>query len=139
FGGMRESGFGREGGREGMYAYLKPKFIKSLPSYKEVKKTKLSAATHIPAAEGLANIDRTAKLYIGGKQARPDGAYSLSITNKAGKLIGQVGEGNRKDIRNAVEAAKKAEGWSKSAHHLRAQILYYIGENLSARKDEFKK
>ena len=32
-----------------------------------------------------------------------------------------------------LEAAKKAEGWSKSAHHLRAQILYYIAENLSVR------
>ncbi|MCE9507547.1 MAG: aldehyde dehydrogenase family protein [Alphaproteobacteria bacterium] len=140
FGGYRESGFGREGGREGMYSYLKPKFVKSLPVYKDAK-VKLSAAKHVPAAiEGLlATIDRTAKLYIGGKQARPDGNYSISITDKKGKLIGQVGEGNRKDIRNAVEAAKKAEGWSKSAHHLRAQILYYIAENLSARKDEFKK
>ncbi len=137
FGGYRESGFGREGGREGMYSYLKPQFIKSLPVYYKEAKVKLSAAKH--AAAGVAGIDRTAKLYIGGKQARPDGAYSFSIVDKKGKLIGQVGEGNRKDIRNAVEAAKKADGWSKSAHHLRAQILYYIAENLSARKDEFKK
>jgi aldehyde dehydrogenase (NAD+) len=138
FGGYRESGFGREGGREGMYAYLKPKYAKTLPAYKE-SKTTLSPAKHESAIEGIANIDRTAKLYIGGKQARPDGAYSLSITDKNGMLVGQVGEGNRKDIRNAVEAAKKAEGWGKSAHHLRAQILYYIAENLSARSDEFKK
>jgi aldehyde dehydrogenase (NAD+) len=138
FGGYRESGFGREGGREGMYAYLKPAFAKSLPSYKEGK-TALSPAKHVKAVEGLANIDRTAKLYIGGKQARPDGAYSLSVLDAQGKLAGQVGEGNRKDLRNAVEAARKAEGWGKSAHHLRAQILYYIAENLSVRSDEFKK
>lgn len=138
FGGYRESGFGREGGKEGMYAYLKPRYAKSLPVYKETKSA-LSPAKHVSAVEGVANIDRTAKLYIGGKQARPDGAYSLSITDKNGKLVGQVGEGNRKDIRNAVEAAKKAESWGKSAHHLRAQILYYIAENLSARGDEFKK
>lgn len=138
FGGYRESGFGREGGKEGMYAYLKPAFLKKLPAYKESKK-KLSAATHATPADGLSNIDRTAKLYIGGKQARPDGAYSFSILDAKGKLAGQVGEGNRKDIRNAVEAAKKAEGWGKSAHHLRAQILYYIAENLSSRSDEFKK
>ena len=138
FGGYRESGFGREGGKEGMYAYLKPKYVKELPAYK-ASKTSLSPAKHENAVEGIANIDRTAKLYIGGKQARPDGAYSLSITGKDGKLAGQVGEGNRKDIRNAVEAARKAEGWGKSAHHLRAQIIYYIAENLSARSDEFKK
>ncbi|HRJ67699.1 MAG TPA: aldehyde dehydrogenase family protein, partial [Alphaproteobacteria bacterium] len=138
FGGYRESGFGREGGREGMYAYLKPAFTEDLPVYKD-SKSGLSAAKHVAAIEGLDAIDRTAKLYIGGKQARPDGAYSLSVLNAKGKLAGQVGEGNRKDIRNAVEAAKKAEGWSKAAHHLRAQILYYIAENLSARADEFKK
>lgn len=136
FGGYRESGFGREGGREGMYAYMKPTYLKSLPLYKEDKK-KQSAATH--AVSSVEGIDRTAKLYIGGKQARPDGNYSISITDAKGKLIGQVGEGNRKDIRNAVEAAKKADGWSKTAHHTRAQILYYIAENLSARSDEFKK
>lgn len=138
FGGYRESGFGREGGKEGMYAYLKPSCLKSLPSYKDGKNT-LSAAAHASGAEGPGQIDRTAKLYIGGKQARPDGAYSISILDAKGRLAGQAGEGNRKDIRNAVEAAKKAEGWGKSAHHLRAQILYYIAENLSARSDEFKK
>ena len=138
FGGYRESGFGREGGREGMYAYLKPAFVKSLPSYKDSKST-LSVTKHDAAPEGVAAIDRTAKLYIGGKQARPDGAYSFAITDTKGKLAGHVGEGNRKDIRNAVEAARKAEGWAKSANHLRAQILYYIAENLSSRADEFKK
>jgi aldehyde dehydrogenase (NAD+) len=137
FGGYRESGFGREGGREGMYAYMKPKFLKSLPAYKETK-TAYSPARHEAPGEGLGTIDRTAKLYIGGKQARPDGAYSLSVTDAKGKLAGQIGEGNRKDIRNAVEATKKC-GWAGSAHHLRAQILYYIAENLSARADEFKK
>lgn len=137
FGGYRESGFGREGGREGMYAYMKPAYLKKLPLYKE-SKTKLSAAK-IGSVGAVEGIDRTAKLYIGGKQARPDGNYSLAITGKDGKLIGQVGEGNRKDIRNAVEAAKKAEGWAKTANHGRAQILYYIAENLDARRDEFKK
>ena len=137
FGGYRESGFGREGGREGMYAYLKPTYLKKLPFYKD-SKSKLSAAK-IGAAGSIEGIDRTAKLYIGGKQTRPDGNYSLSIVGKDDKLIGQVGEGNRKDIRNAVEAAKKAESWAKTAHHSRAQILYYIAENLDARRDEFKK
>jgi aldehyde dehydrogenase (NAD+) len=49
-----------------------------------------------------------------------------------------VGEGNRKDIRNAVEAAHKAwPSWSKATGHLRAQILYYIAENLAVRDAEF--
>jgi len=82
-------------------------------------------------------VDRTAKLYIGGKQARPDSGYSMRITGHDGRLLGEVGEGNRKDLRNAVEAAHAAlGGWSKSTGHARAQILYYIAENLAARREE---
>ncbi|MFX5401130.1 aldehyde dehydrogenase family protein, partial [Acinetobacter baumannii] len=51
--------------------------------------------------------------------------------------LGEVGEGNRKDIRNAVAAARAAEGWARATAHNRAQILYYLAENLSARSDEF--
>ncbi len=51
--------------------------------------------------------------------------------------MGHASLANRKDIRNAVEAAQAAKGWSKTTGHLRAQILYYIAENLSARADEF--
>jgi aldehyde dehydrogenase (NAD+) len=82
-------------------------------------------------------LDRTAKMYVGGKQARPDGGYSQPVYSKRGKLLGHVGVGNRKDIRNAVEAARGRSGWAKATGHLRAQILYYIAENLSARADEF--
>src|SRR5207244_9379700 len=47
-------------------------------------------------------------------------------------------DGNRKDIRNAVEAAHTAwNTWGKATGHLRGQILYYIGENLSVRVEEF--
>jgi len=76
-------------------------------------------------------VDRTAKLYIGGKQARPDGAYSRAILGTNGDFLADVGEGNRKDIRNAVEAAHKASGWAKATAHNRAQVLYYIAENLA--------
>ncbi|MBF9048990.1 aldehyde dehydrogenase family protein [Roseobacter sp. HKCCD9010] len=129
FGGVRESGFGREGGWEGLLAYLKP-----------IVKTKaLTAKAPIPApdAPDAPGLDRTAKMYIGGKQTRPDGGYSEPVWSAKGKLLGHMGLGNRKDIRNAVEAAQGAAGWSKTTGHLRAQILYYIGENLSARADEF--
>ncbi len=127
FGGVRESGYGREGGWEGLSAYTRPKG-RSKPL------AKLEPAT----GEGspVDPIDRTAKMYVGGKQARPDGGYSRAIWGKSG-LLGHVGVANRKDVRNAVEAAAGATGWSKTTGHLRAQILYYIGENLSARSAEF--
>jgi aldehyde dehydrogenase (NAD+) len=136
FGGYRESGYGREGGREGMYEYLTAKAEDARPAAPVVE-AKAKAKAAAPAAGGAFAIDRTAKLYIGGKQARPDGAYSRAIHGADGSFIAEVGEGNRKDIRNAVEAAHKATGWTKATAHNRAQVLYYIAENLAARGEEF--
>ncbi len=129
FGGVRESGFGREGGWEGLSAYLEPT-AKALPA----KVITPPDAPDMPDADGL---DRTAKMYVGGKQARPDSGYSQAHYSRRGTLLGHTGLGNRKDIRNAVEAARAAAKWGKTTGHLRAQILYYIAENLSARADEF--
>jgi aldehyde dehydrogenase (NAD+) len=81
-------------------------------------------------------IDRTVKLYIGGKQVRPDSGYSIECRSSKGVLLGEVPLGNRKDIRNAVEAAGGAQQWSSATAHNRAQILYYLAENLSQRAQE---
>jgi aldehyde dehydrogenase (NAD+) len=134
FGGYRESGFGREGGREGMYEYMTALSEDARPAAPLVE-----AKGKVKQADGDAPfaIDRTAKMYIGGKQARPDGAYSRAIHGAGGAFLADVGEGGRKDIRNAVEAAHKASGWAKATAHNRAQVLYYIAENLAARADEF--
>ncbi len=129
FGGVRESGFGREGGWEGLMAYLRPKA--------KTKALKATAPFPEPATPEAPALDRTAKLFIGGKQARPDGGYSRPVWSARGKLLGHAGIGNRKDIRNAVEAAHAAKGWAKTTAHTRAQILFYMAENLSARGDEF--
>ncbi|MDU8944548.1 aldehyde dehydrogenase family protein [Ovoidimarina sediminis] len=129
FGGVRESGFGREGGWEGLLAYTRPKG--------KTTALKPLAANPAPKEASVDSLDRTAKLYIGGKQARPDGGYSQAVWSAKGKLLGHAGLANRKDLRNAVEAAHGAKGWSKTTGHLRAQILYYIGENLEARGVEF--
>ena len=125
FGGMRESGFGREGGRAGMAAYL------AAPGPSGKTRKPLAAPDPLPGDEGRAGIDRTRKLYIGGKQARPDGGYSWAAPGGAAPL------GNRKDIRNAVEAAEKALGWTRMSGHARAQVLYFLAENLAARLDDF--
>jgi len=139
FGGYKESGFGREGGREGLHEYLLADWMKALPMEKSV-----NAAKPIAAPVGLINanadlIDRTAKLYIGGKQTRPDSGYSYEVFSSKGKALGLAGLGNRKDVRNAVEAAIKASAWSSGSAHGRAQVLYFIAENLSARAEEFAK
>ncbi|WP_323784018.1 aldehyde dehydrogenase family protein [Thalassovita sp.] len=128
FGGVRESGYGREGGWEGLQAYTRPR-----GKAKPIKQVLPHSGDRIDAEK----VDRTAKLYIGGKQARPDGGYSRDIWSKAGKHMGEAPIAGRKDVRNAVEAARGAAGWAKTSGHLRAQILYYIAENLSARAEEF--
>ncbi|MCR9126892.1 MAG: aldehyde dehydrogenase family protein [Rhodobacteraceae bacterium] len=128
FGGQRESGFGREGGWEGLAAYTRPAGTRA-------------KLTQVSATEGqggpVEGIDRTAKLYVGGRQARPDGGYCRAVYGRSGKILGHAPLANRKDVRNAVEAARGAASWARTTGHLRSQILYYIAENLSARAGEF--
>jgi aldehyde dehydrogenase (NAD+) len=162
FGGYRESGFGREGGKEGLYEYVRLGSAGTENREQGTANALLvdkqgSNGTSQQASNGQVNghheddaddlhpssfilhpsIDRTPKHYIGGKQARPDSGYSRPALDAQGRLIGEVGEGNRKDLRNAVEAAHAAAKWAEQTAHNRAQIIYYIAENLSARADEF--
>jgi aldehyde dehydrogenase (NAD+) len=157
FGGYRESGFGREGGKEGLYEYVRPSWeveqeasptsSNNEPAPKSSTEDAQASSDGVdedelddaPTSERmeLPVIDRTPKLFIAGKQVRPDSGYSRAIHDSAGYSIGEVGEGNRKDVRNAVEAAHKASGWAYNSAHNRAQILYYIAENLSVRENEF--
>jgi aldehyde dehydrogenase (NAD+) len=143
FGGYRESGFGREGGREGLFEYVKPRWERD---FVEGDDTRAGARpAPLPESDGAADtgngrlppIDRTAKLFIGGKQARPDEGHSFPVRGADGALLGEAGLGNRKDIRNAVEAAHQAAGWARTTAHNRAQILFYLGENLATRHAEF--
>jgi aldehyde dehydrogenase (NAD+) len=171
FGGYRESGYGREGGREGMLEYLTPKWLHALPGApgsgspqtglglwggdpsplgtgegvstsnnadEEAAGDDFGAATASSSGPNLSDpgIDRTVKQYIGGKQARPDSGYSFPVYGRGGELLGEAPLGNRKDIRNAVEAARNASGWARTSAHNRAQILYYIAENMIQRRDE---
>jgi aldehyde dehydrogenase (NAD+) len=133
FGGYRESGFGREGGKEGMYEYLRF----AAESEEPTRRKSSSKRTGPPVAAATPAIDRTPKLFIGGKQVRPDSGYSRDVHAPDGTAIGEVGEGNRKDVRNAVEAAHSAAGWAETTGHNRAQILYFIAENLGVRSREF--
>jgi aldehyde dehydrogenase (NAD+) len=178
FGGYRESGYGREGGREGLLEYLEPTWFKHAPQLHPrplaIDQPSTAPSGRIPAQEttppsprdsslggrsfssdiqpstpngalapeakaasqSTPEIDRTVKLFIAGKQARPDSGYSTPVHAADGRLLGEAPLGNRKDIRNAVEAARKATAWPKSTAHTRAQVLYYLAENLSQRSHE---
>lgn len=173
FGGCRESGFGREGGREGMWEYLAPVPARGAGDGRAGRAGRAGggmgagardggpggasrgpdASGHGPGAReqdgravrdagrpsaGREEIDRTRKLYVGGKQARPDGGYSLAVLDRNGAQWAEAPRGNRKDARNAVEAAGRArDAWRAASGHERAQILYFVGENLAARAREF--
>jgi aldehyde dehydrogenase (NAD+) len=136
FGGYRESGFGREGGREGLWEYVKPRWLAKLHDLPEMPAAPEAPETPAKTSD-MPKVDCTAKLYIGGKQTRPDGGYSDVVYNEKHQAIDEVARGNRKDIRNAVEAAHKGKAWSAMTAHARAQVLYFIAENLSKRAKEF--
>jgi aldehyde dehydrogenase (NAD+) len=137
FGGYRESGFGREGGGEGMREYLEPAWFRKAPllrgSATESRDVARARGAKRGRGEARRPIDRTVKQYIGGKQVRPDSGYSFECRNSRGVLLGEAPLGNRKDIRNAVEAARRAQMWGATSAHNRAQVLYYAAENLSQR------
>jgi len=154
FGGYKQSGYGRDGGKEGLYEYVKPRWQGRLRfESPDIDLTKFGAAymgdrpsispanPEIVSAEGtLPRVDRTYKLYYGGAQKRPDGNYCRVINNPSGKAFALVGESNRKDVRNAVECAGKAQpGWDKRSGFNRSQILFYLAENLEQRREEFVK
>ena len=126
FGGMKESGFGREGGIAGLGAYLRPA---------RGPKLKAMAPREAPPAAAGDAVDRTPKMYVGGKQVRPDGGYVRAVVGPKG-VVGHVGIANRKDVRNAVEAAAAAAGWGTATGHARAQVIYFLAENLAARRGE---
>ncbi len=160
FGGYRESGYGREGGREGLWEYVRRAPARVTGDGSRMPGDVSASGTGLPArrprgaaADGeretdtrpltpdtqpsLPPINRTPKLFIGGKQTRPDGGYSRLVRGPDGRVLGEVGEGNRKDIRNAVEAARAAQpGWWAASAYNRAQVLYYLAENLSVRDRE---
>jgi len=144
FGGYRESGYGREGGREGMYDVLLDDDHRSDSTgdghgakgmVSLGRQTREEATGTVVASHG---VDRTFRFLIGGTLVRPDQAGSYSVTSPAGELLAVVGEANRKDVRNAVEAARRAfPSWFESSAHLRAQILFFWAENLAAERERF--
>jgi aldehyde dehydrogenase (NAD+) len=151
FGGYRESGYGREGGIEGLHEYLSPDWQADAPHRSDGEEGALLAdptpsedadvgeqpRTGPSSAPSAPPVDRTPKLYIAGKQVRPDAEYTLTVRARDGHAMADVPRAGRKDVRNAVEAARKAQdGWARRTAHSRAQVLYYLAENLALRQRE---
>jgi acyl-CoA reductase-like NAD-dependent aldehyde dehydrogenase len=90
-----------------------------------------TAADRVPVA-------KTYKIYIDGKFPRTESGRYFALSDKKGNVIANVCRGSRKDFRNSVVAARKAQpGWAKASAYLRGQILYRIAEMLEGRRDQF--
>ena len=83
-------------------------------------------------------VAKTYKIYIGGKFPRTESGRYFPLEDKQGNVIANMCRGSRKDFRNSVVAARKAQpGWSKASAYLRGQILYRIAEMLEGRREQF--
>src|SRR5215210_1158470 len=83
------------------------------------------------------NVRKTYKLYINGEFPRTESGRSYPVTSKGGELLANACRGSRKDLRNAVVAARKAlPGWSGKTAANRGQILYRIAEVCESRAGE---
>ncbi|KAK0052885.1 aldehyde dehydrogenase family 16 member A1 [Biomphalaria pfeifferi] len=147
-GGCKKSGYGRSGGKRSLYDYVQPNYQnRSVPRTINVDFNKFgtsSSADILPIAPPTdtagdkLSVDKTYKLFYGGGQKRPDSGATYPIRSASNQVLGYVPDGGRKDIRNAVEAADKvARSWAKKEGHGKAQILYYVAENLQSRLKEF--
>jgi acyl-CoA reductase-like NAD-dependent aldehyde dehydrogenase len=84
------------------------------------------------------SVAKTYKIYIDGKVPRTESGRFFALEDKKGAVIANMCRGSRKDFRNAVVAARKAQsGWAKASAYLRGQILYRIAEMLEGRRDQF--
>jgi acyl-CoA reductase-like NAD-dependent aldehyde dehydrogenase len=83
-------------------------------------------------------VRKTYKLYIGGKFPRTESGRSYLVSDAKGKPLANACRASRKDVRDAVVAARKAfPGWSGATAYNRGQILYRVAEMLEGRRDQF--
>jgi len=105
--------------------------------------TKPAAAKTKPAGKKTAESDRVAvrktyKLYIGGAFPRSESGRSYPVSSPDGRLLAHAAQASRKDLREAVVAARKAfGGWSRATAYNRGQILYRIAEMMEGRREQF--
>ncbi|MBM44196.1 MAG: aldehyde dehydrogenase [Phycisphaerae bacterium] len=84
------------------------------------------------------DIIKTCKLFIGGSFPRTESGRSEPIHDGKGRVIAHACVASRKDLREAVESARRArEGWADASSYLRGQILYRMAEMLESRREEF--
>lgn len=98
----------------------------------------LNGHSHHAETEVRLAVQKTYKLYIDGKFPRTESGRYYKLNDKNGKVIANICRASRKDFRDAVVVARKAQGeWQKKSAFNRSQILYRIAETLETRRQQF--
>jgi acyl-CoA reductase-like NAD-dependent aldehyde dehydrogenase len=98
----------------------------------------LVAVSLSPPVDGRLGVAKTYKLYLGGAFPRSESGRSYPVTDTKGRLLAHAALASRKDLRDAVSAARAAlPGWSGATAYNRGQVLYRVAEMLQARRDGF--
>jgi aldehyde dehydrogenase (NAD+) len=132
FGGYKESGYGREGGRQGLAGYVIDPGEDGAPP--------ASKLTSPPAPRGgdRISVAKTYKLYIGGAFPRSESGRSYPVTSAVGNFLANASQASSKDVRDAVSAARAAfAGWSGATAYNRGQVLYRVAEMMEGRRAQF--
>lgn len=148
FGGSRMSGFGREGGYEGMFdvtvdasgpvdPYAPQPNPEPIPEIQELGLDQRDELTPPPIDLRLVEdsddspLDTTLRFLVNGELVRPDGEMCFAVMSSSGEYLGDVGNANRKDLRNAVSAAYKAkDSWADKGGDMRRKVLMFMAERL---------
>ena len=135
FGGYKESGFGREGGRHGLEAYLRfddGGVGTGRGDRGEDRASARSSGASGGVGERKIAVRKTYKLFIGGAFPRSESGRTLELEGY------NVARASRKDAREAVVAARKAfGGWSAATAYNRGQVLYRLAETMETRSGAF--
>ena len=140
FGGYRESGFGREGGREGMWEYLKADWEHDAPERPSRRRRGHGAHRRRREATGRAAERRSDRRSCTSAASRrgPTADIPARSPGRRGGSWARWGKGiARTSATRWRRRTRRGRPGRRPPGHLRAQILYYIAENLSAREDEF--
>ncbi|HYZ11857.1 MAG TPA: aldehyde dehydrogenase family protein, partial [Actinomycetota bacterium] len=92
----------------------------------------------MPAERGRLSVRKTYKLYIGGDFPRSESGRSYPAVGGDGEVVARVARASRKDLREAVRAARSAlPGWSGKTPYNRGQVLYRVAELMEGRRAQF--
>jgi aldehyde dehydrogenase (NAD+) len=134
FGGYKESGFGREGGLHGLAPYVQ------LDAPRDASAAPRSADPAVdqpaPRNRRLA-VPKTYKLFIGGRFPRSESNRTYAVSGRDGAWLANAVRASRKDVRDAVQAARGSlSGWASLTAYNRGQVLYRVAEMMEGRKAE---